>query len=41
MSDKGSEAVNMDSEFNFNKIAFLDVGGIFREGRVIATDLVD
>ena len=41
MADEGSETVDVNSEFNFDEVAFLDAGGVFLEWGVVAADLVD
>ena len=41
MTNKCGKSINMNSEFNFNKISFFDVGGIFLERCIVSTDLVD
>lgn len=41
MGHKTSESVDMDSEFDLNEVAFLNVGGVFLERSVVAADLVD
>lgn len=41
MASESGESVDMDSKFNFDKISFLDAGGVFLEGRVVSTDLID
>ena len=32
MTSKGGKSVDMDTEFNFDKISFFDAGGVFLEG---------
>lgn len=41
VGDEGGESVDVDSKFQLNQVSLLDVGGVFREGRVVSADLVD
>lgn len=38
---EGREAVDMGSQFNFDEVSLLDGGGVFLEGRIVATDFID
>ena len=37
---QGGKSIDMDSEFNFDEIPFLDGGGVLLEGRIVSADLV-
>lgn len=41
VSSKGSKTIDMGSEFDLDKISFLDGSRLFGHGRVVAADLVD
>lgn len=40
MSDKRGETIDMNSEFDFDEVSFLNVGGIFLERCKVSTNLV-